>query len=823
MAIFGNKKASLGVVGPIAETFDSLLSEVLAYPVPLPLTKEEFLAMPKDERDKRKRCGYFCPASFAAKERLTQNARGVELVALDIDDADDALQVLVEGVGALLPGFAAAAYHTATSTPAAPRLRVIVRASGVEPSDYSKAVAWLAAKLGIQAPNKESRVLVQPMFFPVTFRGETLDPVVHASKGEPVTGRLIQSQAAPEALPSGAPEEDLGIDHIRPPLQGVTQDEVREMMECLDPSMTRAAWVEVGAALKHQFGEEGFDLWQEWSAQSDKFPGVEEMETQWRSLKVHASGNRASVTLRTLITRAKAAGYEQASASKLILRSVKQSLAAMKEVDTLLHEGTRLIAQESSNLLLTETNQLVLLLGKLLRERNAGVPAGLLTKDVNKIAKKLAREDTLAGKKRETASTEVPAWARGICYVTAADEFYRRATGEKWGMSPFDNAHAFRFVPAGSEDMTPTVRPRDYLLNKIQCPRVANYVYDPREESAFVSYGGLKYVNLYQPDYPDPDESEALEAGATFMDHMEHLIGEKPYRELVVDWLAYQVQNPGEKINWAVLLQGAQGCGKSVLCHLMSKVLGETNVLGLDPQTLISTSWNDWMAGRQLVVLEEVRVVGESRFDVMNKLKPAIANERISVNKRFTDVYSVPNVTNYLLLTNHHDAIAIDDDDRRYFVVESAIQTKKQVERLPAGHFERLFGIDPAGLRAWFLSWKISEAFNPKGHAPMSHYKSGLVDLGRGPIAAETFELLASGENAMVGTAILSSTALLSHLQSLGTRCDRRSLSSVLRDMQFRPRLRRVQINQLAHSIWVRDECRDWTDEQVQDHFNTLL
>jgi putative DNA primase/helicase len=39
-------------------------------------------------------------------------------------------------------------------------------------------------------------------------------------------------------------------------------------------------WLRVGGGLQ-EFGEDGFTLWNEWSRQSRKYPGEEEMRRRW--------------------------------------------------------------------------------------------------------------------------------------------------------------------------------------------------------------------------------------------------------------------------------------------------------------------------------------------------------------------------------------------------------------------------------------------------------------------------------------------------------------------------------------------------------------
>jgi hypothetical protein len=59
-------------------------------------------------------------------------------------------------------------------------------------------------------------------------------------------------------------------------------------------------WMEFGAGLEHEFGEAGFEIWDEWSRSSPKYPGQGETRRKWESFG-HYSGK--PITLRALIKR----------------------------------------------------------------------------------------------------------------------------------------------------------------------------------------------------------------------------------------------------------------------------------------------------------------------------------------------------------------------------------------------------------------------------------------------------------------------------------------------------------------------------------------
>lgn len=61
-------------------------------------------------------------------------------------------------------------------------------------------------------------------------------------------------------------------------------DDVRTVLQFVDPTCTREDWVKVGDAIKGEFGDNGFDEWDRWSQGGDNY-SPHAAKTTWRSLK----------------------------------------------------------------------------------------------------------------------------------------------------------------------------------------------------------------------------------------------------------------------------------------------------------------------------------------------------------------------------------------------------------------------------------------------------------------------------------------------------------------------------------------------------------
>ena len=95
----------------------------------------------------------------------------------------------------------------------------------------------------------------------------------------------------------------------REPRLGLSIGEMEALLAVLDPSMGRDPWLRVGMALHHETdgGDDGFEIWDEWSSGGDSYPSTESLRYQWESLKP-APGKR-QVTMASVIKMAKDAGY----------------------------------------------------------------------------------------------------------------------------------------------------------------------------------------------------------------------------------------------------------------------------------------------------------------------------------------------------------------------------------------------------------------------------------------------------------------------------------------------------------------------------------
>lgn len=87
---------------------------------------------------------------------------------------------------------------------------------------------------------------------------------------------------------------------------GFHPEQISEMLEPLDPEDGgHEQWLRIGMAIHHETDGEGFDLWDEWSADGATYPGRDELQKRWDSFGRRGTGQ---VTIRSLLKIARAHG-----------------------------------------------------------------------------------------------------------------------------------------------------------------------------------------------------------------------------------------------------------------------------------------------------------------------------------------------------------------------------------------------------------------------------------------------------------------------------------------------------------------------------------
>jgi hypothetical protein len=337
----------------------------------------------------------------------------------------------------------------------------------------------------------------------------------------------------------------------------------------------------------------------------------------------------------------------------------------------------------------------------------------------------------------------LPGWAHGYFYVTSQGKLFRYDSNEWLTREAFD----FKHNPnAGTDADGNQLSAYSLLRDNPLTPRVEKAFYMPHLGPTF-ELDGEMCVNAYRPSSTPAAKpvSEWTEkdhkAVAMVQRHFEILCSDRPeVTNALLDWLAYCVQFPGIKMRYSWLIWGGEGAGKTWIGNLMAEVMGGPNVRLVAVRDVLNETFNAWADGAVLSVIEEIRITGH-RKDAWDNLKEPLTNDKLTITKKGLDPYQAPNVTNYIMFSNHFDAVPLSLGSRRVAVIEVPFNGDETLQQLNAmaikegyesqtEYFDALFDcvhMHGPALRAWFLNRVFSEGFNPQGWAPATEERKAMA------------------------------------------------------------------------------------------------
>jgi hypothetical protein len=773
---FGGQNVIDGSIRQLnAATFKEFVERYIDKYVPLHMTRQQFFDSTKDTQKRLKSVAYYVQTSFkeGVTARQDKHAEALQLACFDFDEGDTASRIFTAPmvVSDQLNGINFVIHTTASHTAEKPRVRLIVDIEPMPLSFHKHIKAYLGNLLGLPPEwegKKESLVLTQPMYRPIGFTGEdsTRFSAVIASRtsGRSLTLDEINTDLIAETITTRRFSADFdntnGEESIETaPPEGVTVEGVRSAIFKLDSDMEYYDWVKVAMSLRHQFrseedAEAAFDLFDEWSAQGTKYPGTEDVYRKWKSVHPLPYG-RPPVTIRSLFKKAVDAGWDSSNMARSLFGAFDKWLARPWSFTALNQAYPMAVAAQPFR----DRNQDHILCQKV-QGRMREILGGSTPPTTHMLLSKLREEDV-----RVIDTDEMPEWLRPIVYVSGTNMFVDTRNLTRYTPEAFNRTFGKFLMPdeiPEGHNARPFALPADYATNVMKIQAVVEEHYDPRmagTEAVFQNeFDGRLQLNTYIANYPDPEPAKAREAGEIFEKHMQLTIGDTLIENIYMDFLAFNVQRPGEKIIWAVLFQSPEGVGKGLIAEAMNAILGRFNTRVIS-NNVVTSQWNDWCLGAHLLFAEELHTSGQNRHVVANQLKELIANPRISVNKRNTTAYNATNVTNLVAFTNQEDAIFINDTDRRWFIIKSCLRSPARLRQLSdSGYFEsvaRLHKDLAPGFRAYMLDRKFCPEFKPNGRAIRTKYAEEMTSDVASPAVIALREIIADNDNALVGPEVI--------------------------------------------------------------------
>jgi len=576
------------------------------------------------------------------------------------------------------------------------------------------------------------------------------------------TASRVRSTTAYEGLPFGNNRNPVGLsdDEIATKVRQVPND---------DRFDARDDWLSILMAIHHETdgSEAGREIAWEWSVEHPSH--VEEnFRKAWDSFgNRYRSANDNPITFRYILKILKE--QRQAELAATLLR-IDGDIATATSIDTL----TKL-AFEISGL-----------------DGLEDIRREILATQLQSASKRLGTRLSIIAIRRmlkpPTKEVEMPDWLKNWVFLRETDQFYDTTTGAYVGPNAFNRAFG-RYVREETASRFATD------LAKLPIHHMTAYL--PGKGPVWVDPLELSWVNTYRdtaPAIPAQYTERDLRAIETVKAHARHLFGDKAERDIAIlhSALAYIVQT-GQRINWMLVLQGAEAVGKTFYARLLREVLGgEPHVHEVTTETLTESSFTSWAEGHLVVYVEELKLHGK-RYDVLNKMKSYISNEYITVHAKYQAPRNVLNTASYFAFTNHRDALPLDDGDTRYFIMLSQWQNADRVRQFKEEnprYYERLWKVledSPGALRRWLLEYDLHPDFDPTGRAPDSAGKATVIRDSKPELVVQIEDLLEEARPGITDELVVLHLLREALADEYGVLPPPEAVRSALQRLQFTP------------------------------------
>ena len=311
--------------------------------------------------------------------------------------------------------------------------------------------------------------------------------------------------------------------------------------------------------------------------------------------------------------------------------------------------------------------------------------------------------------------------ARSVDGAICKDDWPTKPDGRSGELKPYSPAAAINAVDTGL-----TVEGSTWW------PGEERFIKDVvvSERGAMRLKGAVCYNSYIAPD------REGLSDGSSpdrWIEHVKFLYPNPIEHNHFFDICAHMIQHPDEKVNHGLVMAGAQGIGKDTALLPVRKGVGEWNSAEVGPDA-ITSQYNGFLKS-VLLVINEVRPHDEDHkaSNFYNLLKPILAAppDMLPMTLKYANTLYIRNLCHVILTTNDPLTMYVPAEDRRLFVMTSALEDPKENDVFPENYFEEIYAyLDDGGSDAvikWLLDRDLFE-FNSTAPPPMTSGKKAIIE-----------------------------------------------------------------------------------------------
>ena len=338
--------------------------------------------------------------------------------------------------------------------------------------------------------------------------------------------------------------------------------------------------------------------------------------------------------------------------------------------------------------------------------------------------------------KKESKTTAADI-GQDLTYVQANDMYHQKGTTIFLNSQQINNMNKHKIKGGTLTDMLlkdPDFAKADTFITSAKYPPGLMKITKPGVVP-LINKGTV--LNIYIPNYLEPKAGDVQ----FIIDFYIWLVGEKNWKT-VEQWIAYNIQQPGIKIKWALVLVSAiEGTGKGMLARMISRILGAENVIeNANYKHLINTH-STLLVGTQVLVLNEVSLGDfKSKNEGTNALKNFVADDVYTCNFKGKTMVILANLTNIILFSNDITVLGVKNGSRRYFFLNINKLEEDIIKKTDEGFFKK--------------AWDFIDS--DAGAAALIHHFANVVKIEdpsifqkRAPITKDLEELIEQSKHPM--------------------------------------------------------------------------
>lgn len=242
-----------------------------------------------------------------------------------------------------------------------------------------------------------------------------------------------------------------------------------------------------------------------------------------------------------------------------------------------------------------------------------------------------------------------------------------------------------------------------------------------------------------------------------FLSHLAKLLPDARDAQLFLCYMAACVQHKGTKFQWAPLLQGVEGNGKTFFSFCVMNAVS-MRYSHIPRASDISSKFNPWLRNKLVIAVEDIYAEHE-RVEILEMLKPMITGAYQAVEPKGVDQTLAEICCNFIFNTNHKDGIRKTPNDRRIAPFFAPQQQKEHLARdgMTPEYFANLYHWYKHGGMAvvnhLLHTYQIPDELNPAlgGIAPVTTSTREAIGASLGTIEQQVQEAIEQGQIGFAG------------------------------------------------------------------------